>query len=718
MKSLIRSASFSLAMLLGLTGCESLTDTVSTDQPFTGAITDYRPVKIDTEGDGEEQAGKDGVTDQEAPSKRGHQLYPGTDRFVAAPKTAGKDGPETERNITLNFENTDIREVVKVVLGDMLQVGYLLDPAVRGGVTMQTGRPLAREELLPTLETLLRMNNAAVVQTGDIYRVLPVTKANRGTLIPQLADAATPLPAGYRVIVVPLNYISVTEMSKILQPLVLDGSIVRADSARNMLVLAGSGLELNNILDTINTFDVDWIKGLSVGFFKLNNAKVEDINNDLNSILGGEEALGNLVRVTPVKSANGILVVTPRKAYLEQVAEWIDRLDNLGTSAKVERLHVYRVKNGTAEELADLLNQLFQSQVTKTREAELAPGLQATRVGSSTVVRDTKGESNPTKLAEKKSVASTKTTISGSLNSGLEADIRIVADSVNNTLLVMATPGDYERIKEVLKELDVVPLQVHIEATIVEVLLDGDLKYGLQWFFKGSAGDYDSFGSLDGTNDGDSSGLGTIFPGFNWSLIDSGLQVRAVLSAFAGDSLVNVLSAPSVMVLDNHEASIQVGDEVPTITSQQQGTTEDSRVLNSIQYRDTGVLLTVKPRVNPGGLVTMEISQEVSAVAESAASSSSPIIQTRNIQSTVAVQSGQTVVLGGLIRNEQSEGQGGVPGLYNAPVIGPLFGETRKATKRTELVVVLTPTVIANKRDANAITEDFRERLKGLKGSF
>lgn len=636
------------------------------------------------------------------------ELYPGTGKFVN--KIKRKTSKPVEGDITLNFENTDIREVVKVILGDILNVNYLLDPGVRGGVTMQTGSPMPKSALLSTLETLLRMNGAALVKADNVYRVIPAGKAIQGLLVPQLADSATPLPAGYNVQIVPLKYIAVSEMEQILKPFTTEGSVIRADGKRNLLILAGTAKELINMRDTIHTFDVDWMEGLSVGFFALKYSEVADVVADLNAITGAaEEGMGGLVKILPVESANGMLVVSPRAEYLSRIAEWITRLDNLGSTegGTEEQLFVYRVKNGEAEKLSELLNKLFDKKsVKKTKKASLAPGLKPTSV-------KTKGKSAKTSVASSKSKSSS--------SASLQSELRIVADTENNALLIMATAKDYERILNVLTQLDVVPLQVHIEATIVEVLLTDDLKYGIQWAFSGGVDSDKTFsGSLDGTIDGGtSSGFANIFPGFNWSLIDSSSQIRAILSAFAGDALVNVLSAPSVMVLDNQTAKIQVGDQVPIATQQQQSTDANSTVINSIQYRDTGVTLNVTPRINPGGLVTMEVEQEVSSVSETSSSSlDSPTIQTRNIASTVAVQSGQSVILGGLIRDETSEVEGGVPFLYNMPVVGALFGETSKKLKRTELVVILTPRVIGSSRDARQITEDFRDRMKGLKGVF
>lgn len=644
------------------------------------------------------------------------QVYRGSGRFVKniTPKEQPDRKSAVKGDITLNFENTDLREVVKVILGDTLKVNYILDPGVRGGVTMQTGAPIARADLIPTLETLLRMNNATLVYTGGQYRVVPVTKAPKGLTTPQLADAAMPLPQGYSLRIQPLYNIAAEEMDEILKPLVLENSIIRVDKKRNLLVLAGTQRELFHMLDVINTFDVNWIKGMSVGFFGLHNSKVEDVQKDLEAILGGEggAALGGLVRISPVNSANGFLVVTPRPHYLDQVAEWISRLDTMAESGSEEQMYVYRVRNGKAEDLSNLLSQLFESKgssKTKSKQASVAPGLTPKTTSSSK-----KLSTNEKSITSAPKASAT----SGSL----ESDIRIVADESNNTLLIMATPPDYRKILAVLEQLDVVPLQVNIEVTIVEVLLKDSLRYGLQWFFKGGGiGGYDSVGGLGGASSGldISGGIGSLINGFNWSLLDSTGAVRAVLTAFADDSLVNVLSAPSIMVLDNHEASIQVGDEVPTVSQTESGVGTDSGVIQSIQYRDTGIILHVKPRVNPGGLVTMEISQEVSdAVTTEIEDIGSPTIQTRKIDSTVAVQSGQTVVLGGLIRDKRTETEGGIPWLYTIPVVGALFGETNNTAERVELVVVITPRVVANAQDAQDLKDDFRIRMQGLKDEF
>ena len=614
----------------------------------------------------------------------------------------------TPGDVTLNFDGTDIREVVKVILGDLLGVNYVLDPAVQGSVSLQTGRPLRRDLLIPTLETLLRMNNAALVDNAGTYEVVPLSNAIQGRVVPQLGESSRALPEGYTVQVVPLRYIGAEEMANILEPLAPEGSVVRVDTLRNLIILAGSSPSMANLLDTIQVFDVDWMAGLSVGFFTLEYAKADDVVTQLQALLADDEngsPFKGLFRFIPVESANALLVVSPQQSYLSQMEDWIDRLDMAEASGSAaQRLYVYRVRHGDAENLADVLTKLFSGEESGASQRSIggvAPGLEQAAIGG-------EGEGG----------IGQGTTMRRAVASQIElsSPVSIVADTINNSLLVKSSPRDYKKILDALKQLDIVPLQVLVEATIVEIRLTGNLKYGVQWSFRGPAVDrYQSRESLVRGTSGDPS---QVFPGFNWTIVLRPDVIRATLDALAEDNLVNVLSSPSVMVMDNQTAKIQVGDQVPIATTQQQGTSTTDRILNQIEYRDTGVMLSVRPRVTPGGLVQMEIEQEVSTVASETGPLNSPTFRTRNITSNVAVRSSQAVVLGGLIQDNSTSGKSGVPGLYRAPIIGPLFGQTSKTSERTELVVILTPRVISSDSDIETVTQDFRRKVKNLDAKF
>ncbi|MGD8208034.1 MAG: type II secretion system secretin GspD [Thiohalocapsa sp.] len=693
-----------LAIIAFAGGCNSLvfdpTDNVSSSR---GHIIDKDRRERPTAGGALRR--DEGIAIGDEPAGGRDSVSRGTGTFVRQISRPSVD--TTPGDVTLNFDGTDIREVVKVVLGDLLGVNYVLDPAVQGSVSLQTGRPLRRDLLIPTLEMLLRMNNAALVDNAGTYEVVPLNNAVQGRIVPQLGESARALPEGYSVQVVPLRYIGADEMSRILEPLAPEGSIVRVDNLRNLIVLAGGSPEMTNLLDTIQIFDVDWMSGLSVGFFTLEYAKSTDVVTQLETLLadeGGSPFTG-LFRFIPVESANAILVVSPQQSYLAKMQDWIERLDSAeAAGSTVQRLYVYRVKHGDAENLADVLSQLFAGEETGGAQRRsvggVAPGMRESSIAGGAGPGEGAGATNRPRA--------TSATLE------LSAPVSVVADAVNNSLLVKSTPRDYKKILDALKQLDIVPLQVLIEATIVEIQLRGDLRYGVQWRFFGLAeGDYRNEWSLTGGEL-----PAKTFPGFNWSVILRPNTIRATLSALASDNLVNVLSSPSVMVMDNQTAQIQVGEQVPVATTQQSGTSTTDRILNQIEYRDTGVMLSVKPRVTPGGLVQMEIEQEVSSVAQEGGVQNTPTFRTRNITSNVAVRSNQAVVLGGLIEDARSDGKNGVPGLYRAPIIGPLFGETSKSANRTELVVVLTPRVIASDSDVETVTRDFRDKVKNLDTRF
>ncbi|HYN79174.1 MAG TPA: secretin N-terminal domain-containing protein, partial [Lamprocystis sp. (in: g-proteobacteria)] len=286
----IRSALLILTLLVaGLSGCErSYWDPTVRIGDTEGHLTSRRPPGTTPSGARAQALGEEGISlgSDDKGKKAVDAVVRGTGTFVR--RMTGPSVDTTPGDVTLNFDGTDIREVVKVILGDLLQVNYILSPAVQGVASLQTGRPLRREHLIPTLETLLRMNNAAIVYKGGGYEVVPVANAVQGNLVPQLGESPRALPEGYSVQVIPLQFISADEMSRILQPLAPEGSVIRVDNLRNLLVVAGTSPEMGNLIDTIKVFDVDWMKGLSVGFFVLEYAKANEVVTQLEGLLADD----------------------------------------------------------------------------------------------------------------------------------------------------------------------------------------------------------------------------------------------------------------------------------------------------------------------------------------------------------------------------------------------------------------------------------------------
>jgi len=643
------------------------------------------------------------VESGEVMPRREPEISLGSGSFINR-SAASRQGPAAaEGDVTLNFDNTAITEVVKVVLGDILGENYVIDPNIKGNVSLNTSQPVKRDALIPILEELLKMNGAAMSWDGAFYRVAPLSAAVRSGLSPRLAQRGAQIEPGYGVQILPLRYIAAKEMMKILESMVPKENLLLVDDHRNLLVLGGTSTELEGWRDTVEIFDVDWMAGYSVGVFPLQYADAKTIGEELTRIISEHMNAdsANMVKIEALDRLNALLVLTPQQRYLERMRVWIERLDRVGDEPGV-RLYTYEVKNRKAAELAAVLTDVFSGEGggVRTRSSALAPGMKPVKL-SSVAAGGKEGTATPSDAGgQLQSIA---------LPAG--GQVRIVADDSNNSILVMASAQDYLVIESALKRLDVQEMQVLIEASILEVSLTDELSYGLEWYFKnndvykGKLGE----GLLDLDN---KSGIGAIIPGFSYT-ISGNSAVSAVLNALASDSKLNVISSPSLMVLDNRTARITVGDQVPV--KSETATTEAGVIIESIQFKDTGVQLEVTPRINSGGLITMEIRQDVTDVGEPEAATGQRSFRQRNIQSTIAIQNGDTIMLGGLITENATGSESGVPYLRDIPLLGALFGKTSESNRRTELVVLITPRVVQNSSDARLLTEEYRKRMNSLK---
>jgi general secretion pathway protein D len=623
-------------------------------------------------------------------------------------------------DITLNFEEAELRQVVMVILGELLDETYYMDPAIKGTVTVHNDNSLRRDQLLPILEELLQMNGAALVQAPGGYKIVPLGEAESQALPPSASRWPPTTSRGYTVQIIPLEFASADEVAKVLLPYVPEGGSLRAVPQRNILILAAPGHSIEEFLQTVRVFDVDWLEGMSMGMFPLTYADAPTVAGELEQLLdtAGGSPMAGMVRLFPIERLNSLLVVTSQRRYLRAMRSWIEDLDR-GGDAPGRRLYVYHVKNSKADHIAGVLNEVFLSDDTDLAPpvASLAPGLEpvtlasAARAFATGQAREGEaagGQAAPTPVAmpaPAQAVAPDAGTPLIALGS-----VKIIADSLNNTLLVMATRTEYATIEAAIRKLDILPRQVLVEATIAEVRLTDNLKYGVQWFIKGSLGGYNvDVRSLTG----DSVNLPLAeAPGFSTSIFQSPADVRVFISALETESQIRVLSSPQLMVTDNQSASINVGTSVPVITSSGTGGATGGTVISEVEYRDTGVLLTVTPHINAGGIVTMEVSQEVSVVGPAVPPSGNVSVDQRTIQSSVSVQSGETIVLGGLIQEQKSDAVTGVPVLSKLPFIGALFSETADDASRTELIVLITPKVVSNVNEAKAVTRELRKRLQ------
>ena len=670
----------------------------------------------------------------------GPEIYPG--RGVtwwtqsAQPPVAIAEGGD----IVLNFVNTEIREFVANVLGELLGVSYVIDPRVQGTVTLQTARPVPRSIVIGVIEDVLAMNGASLVHSGDVYKVIPLESAVSAPAI--LSSGATPvrLARGFSLHIIPLHYASAAALREVVEPFIPPGRVLRVDASRNLFIFAGTGPEAADFTELVSIFDLDWMAGKSFGLFPLMFADPKDIATELAHVFGNGAAglPAGIVDILPIDRLSAVLVIAPQESLLREARTWIERLDR-GVEADRRQLFVYYVQNGRATELADALGQAFGITVVATAAADsgarLAPGLtpfelsesQTTTMQESSTSAGTEVASPETQyLAERGAGGVPVLGIGASDSPGVGAvdTLRIVADARNNALLVYATADEYRMIDAALKKLDIVPLQVLIEATIAEVTLNDALKYGLEWFFDiGNSAITFNTSDRPPTPAPAPNLLLSQFPGFSYVFASE--DVKIVLNALTQITDVKVISSPQLMVLDNEPARLQVGDQVPVAVRTAVQTVTDidtAPVVSEIEYRDTGVILDIIPRVNASGLVVLDIIQEVSDVVATVVAAetttqvqaATPTISQRRIASTVAINSGETVALGGLIRDSAINTVTGVPLLSEIPILGNLFKTTTDATRRTELLVLLTPRVVRDRHDARVVTNELRQRLRGL----
>ncbi len=692
MKTTVTRLSLCIAITLGLSSCELLGPHLGKKIPLEiKQIQEPPPEEAEETTPPEAQKAQAGLEKPEI-----YTAKPTFIRPVPTPKVSEKAG-----QYTLNFDDADLGEVAKVILGDILKHNYILSPKAGGKITLQTTRPLRKDEVLPTLEMLLRMNGLALVMRDGYYWIGPATEAAAGAPIGVAGNQK--MPAGYQIRIIPLRYVGVAAMEKILKPLLPPRGLLFSDPTRNLIMVAGSAAELKHVEETVHAFDVNFLQGMSVGLFPLKNVDVETLAGDLEKILG-EKTLGKdtgLLKILPLKRLNALMVITAQPEYLKLAETWIARLDRTITEASGD-VHVYRAQNVDAVKLADTLNQIFTGKgKAKTPPTKLAPGQK-----KATLKSKTKAPA-PTFKAS---------------SSPASGDIRIIADEPNNALVIIADQEDYKAIERVIKQLDRVPLQVLIDASIFEVTLSDELRYGVEWFIQNKLPKNHSLlglreGGVVNLTEAAKDGLLTsLTGGFSYLFMNKSQDLGVLLKALARDNKLHVVSSPSMMVLNNHEASIKVGDQVTLVTGEvapNTGAANVGGVTRSFQQRDTGVLLTIKPRVNAGGLVIMELDQKVDDVGR-ATINNNPVIRQRQMKSTVAVKSGDTLVLGGLIKDNTERAKQGVPLLHKLPLIGPLFGSTTKTFNRTELIALITPRVVERRRDVYAITNEYKQRLREI----
>lgn len=686
-----------------------------------------------------------------APSPRSSEVVSGTPftgstESPRAASTAKRD--PSGQTYTLNLVDASVTEASKAVLGDIFKISYTVDPKIESRITLQTSAPIDRVGIAELFEASLRTVGAAIVQNGSIYRVVTADQAAMGARLGGRESGAPKIGSSTKV--VPLKYIAAAEMKRILEPIASFGGVVRVDSSRNALLLTGTEQEMTSIEEAIAVFDVNAMKGTSFALVPVRGADADVIVEDLNKVFAAnaEGPMNGMVQFVPNTRLKSILIISKQPQYLREAQQWIRRLDDQAVGPQRE-VHNYVLRNRQAKELVDVLNSIFSNEVTagdpskragprvRSPEAEasaaqaaqtgLSPGQVADRFterfsggafGGAVARRSIDpisgmpvggGAALSGGGQDIATPSETASTGFGSGGPGGEPRIKIVADSSQNALLILASRADYKRVARVIANLDIVPNQVLIEATIVEVALNDDLRSGVRWFFQNKKGSQTSIFSsaLDGA-------VTAVFPGFSYMFKAAGAQVT--LNALNEVARVNVLASPSLMVVDRKTATLQIGDQVPVTTQSAVSVlTPGAPVVNSIAYKDTGVILNITPRINESGRVLLNIEQEVSTVQRTTSSGiDSPTFGRRRVQTTVVVNDGEGITLGGIIQDRTSNVATQVPVLGDLPLIGNAFKDKDDRVEKTELIIMLTPRVVRDLNEARVVTEEYRRMVESF----
>ena len=632
--------------------------------------------------------------------------------------------------IQLNLENADLYQVLRI-LGPELKINTIIDPAVKGTVTINTSTTVSRKDLFGLLEMILEINGAsAVKQPNGYYSIVPMAVAKQQPTDFHFAkEGRQPVPPEemFTLKVIPMKFMPATEMAKILQPYMSPGGSIVVQDKGNLLLVSEGAAKMIELEKLIDVFDDPVLGRQRVRMIPVKNNLAANLIPELKAIFAGYGLTSGstAVQLLPMDRQNAILAISPAPEIFKEVEDWVQKLDQPSEEVGLQT-YVYQVQNAKASELAEVLGQLYgsfgpapgagltpagpgpaipQSALTGTTTPENPAAVLGPTGTSSQAPARPAGSAQPPGTAQTTSV-------------GIQSSIRFMPDDRNNSLIIQATPHDYELMQRTLHDMDVLPRQVMIDARIYEVDLTGDLSVGLQAFLDKKANLQNPINSTGGSFAGANGGAPSLAIQ-TFAILHNTYQLQLFLNASENRTRVKTLSAPSILVTNNTAARIQVGSEVPVpigsaLTPVQSG--GSSVFAQTIQFRDTGVILTVTPRINASGVILLNIAQEVSSAQPNTTSGIvAPVISKSQFQTSAMLKDGQTLALGGIITTSNTLTKNRVPLLGDIPGIGLLFGSTGLNNARKELVLVITPHVATDLNQTMSVSNDFINSLKHLK---
>ncbi len=629
------------------------------------------------------------------------QLLPSRPGPAPSPRpTETRTGP----GVVFNFDNADIYEVIRV-MAEVMKINYVIDPRVRGVVNIRTTSPLSTEEVFSVFQSILRINGATAVKKDNLYEIVPFGEAKKLPIPPaDRTETGKTTPDGrYIIQIVPLKFIPVAEVSKMLKPFLSDGADLVEHPPHNLLIIGDMASNVKKALDIIALFDLDIFADLRVRIYPILNADVTEIVKEMERIFSSFEVSiksgrGVGITFTPITRINSLLVVSSIPGIFEKVEGWLKELDRMPAEGTKMGVHVYYVQNMKAKDLADVLKQIFVT--VKDKKAEFKEKVTPAEPAPRGVRPTPPPAPTPTPKEEPPSVP--------------EGEINIVVDETNNALVIRAFERDYRTILETIKKLDIYPRQVLIEVLLAEITLDDENRFGVEFL---KLLDTASHGRFQQTIDIGPSTVSGI--GIRYSIIETAGRFSAAIKAAAKDERLNVISSPHILASNNKEAKIQIGVSQPVLTTTYTttATATTNVVEGTIEYKDVGIIITVTPRISDGGLVTMELTIEDSKVDTTALGTlqNIPVFRKKIAKTVLSVLEGQTIVIGGLLEDSKTTKKTGIPVLSKIPLVGWLFGTHEREKDKKELILLMTPHIITDHTQSRAVTEEFKERLEGLK---
>lgn len=541
--------------------------------------------------------------------------------FPGGPASSAKH-TISKGQVSLNFDDADVYEVVHTLFGNVLKVNYIIDPRVKGRVTFRSVAPIAQENVLPLMEVILRLNGVAVVEDSGLYRIIPISEIAREPAAIGIgrSEKNVKLQGTALLQVIPIRYTLSSEIVKLITPFLSTNAALVDVPRTNQIVVVDTDANVKRLIQLVNIFDSE-----------------------------------------------------QQKHHGPQV-------------------FVHHVQNSKAKDIVTMLQQIFLG---------ASAGLEKTTAKTSFTPSGRTSQTTPDTHG---SVPSKQSSTSEALLSDIA---RIYANESINAVIIVGTPEDYETIKETIRKMDIVPRQVMIEGVVAQISLKDNMSMGLAWSMNAGG-----LGSQIALNPGSLNSDSLPGSGFSYVAMDAAGTIKAVISALASESKAKLLASPHILVSDNREARIQVGQSVPIPTSE---TIASASVpaQRTIQYKDIGIILKVKPMINDSGLVTLDIVQEVSTYSTLLLYSDEKqiILNKTEVSTNLVVQDGQTIVIGGLIREDASKSKSGIPLLIKIPILGYLFGNTDIDESRNELIILLTPHVVKSKKETDELTKGFVDKM-------